>query len=82
MDLVSRGANDLGGISREKDFVNPDSPWEEIAVYEKSLMTRGVALIPRLPIYKQFYKKRWFSDQVGAVISTWVKRREFQYYLQ
>jgi 7,8-didemethyl-8-hydroxy-5-deazariboflavin synthase len=80
--LVLCGANDLGGISEENDFVNPNSPWEKIVVYEESLQTRGIHLIPRLPIYREFYKKGWCSDGVKAVLSGWVNRHEFQYYLR
>jgi FO synthase subunit 1 len=82
IQLVLYGANDLGGISGEKDFVNPNSPWEKIGVYEELLQTRGIALIPRLPIYREFYKKGWCSDGVRAELSGWVNRYEFQYYLQ
>jgi FO synthase subunit 1 len=82
VDLIFSGANDLGGISRERDFVNPKKPWEGIRVYEKELEIRGVSLIPRLPIYREFYKKGWYSDRVKEVLDGWVSRHEFQYYLQ
>jgi len=82
VDLIFLGANDLGGISGEQDFVNPENPWAGIGVYEKELLTRGVSLIPRLPIYREFYKKGWYSPRVKEVLAGWVNRHEFQYYLQ
>jgi FO synthase subunit 1 len=82
VDLIYLGANDMGGISGEPDFVNPRNPWEEIRVYEKKLHTRGVSLVPRLPIYREFYKKGWYSPRLKKVLARWVNRDEFQYYLQ
>lgn len=82
VDLIFSGVDDLGGISREPDFVNPKNPWEGITVYEKELHNRGVSLIPRLPIYREFYRKGWYSDGVKEVLAGWVNRHEFQYYLQ
>jgi FO synthase subunit 1 len=82
INLVFYGIDDLGGISGEQDFVNPNNPWEKIMVYEKNLQTQGISLIPRLPIYKEFYKKGWCSGEVEAVLSGWVNRYEFQYYRQ
>ena len=82
MDLISCGANDLGGISTEPDFVNPRNPWEGITAYATELHNRGLSLVPRLPIYREFYQKGWYADEVKEILSGWVNRREFQYYLQ
>ena len=82
VDLIFSGANDLGGISREQDFVNPKNPWEGITVYAKELHNRGVSLIPRLPIYREFYQKGWYAGGVKEILAGWVNRHEFQYYLQ
>jgi FO synthase subunit 1 len=82
IDLIPYGVNDLGGISGEQDFVNPKNPWEKVSAYSEKLQPRGVSLIPRLPIYRGFYKKGWYSNRVNEVLSGWVRRHEFQYYLQ
>jgi len=82
MDLISSGANDLGGISQEPDFVNPKNPWEGITVYATELHNRGVSLTPRLPIYREFYQKGWYADEIKEILAGWVNRHEFQYYLQ
>jgi len=82
IDLIPYGVSDLGGISGEQDFVNPKNPWEKVSVYLEKLRRRGVSLIPRLPIYRGFYRKGWYSNRVKEVLSGWVRRHEFQYYLQ
>ena len=82
MDLIFAGANDLEGISRDQDFVNPKNPWEAITVYAKELHNQGVSLIPRLPIHREFYQKGWYADGVKEILAGWVNRHEFQYYLQ
>jgi FO synthase subunit 1 len=66
-ELIELGASDLGGISeRTIDYINPESPWpreeelrRKIAPYE---------LRERLPIYPQFIKKGWYSDEIKPLI--------------
>jgi FO synthase subunit 1 len=66
-ELIELGASDLGGISeRTIDYINPEAPWpteeelrRNIAPYE---------LRERLPIYPQFIKKGWYSDELRPLI--------------
>ncbi|HUV02653.1 MAG TPA: 7,8-didemethyl-8-hydroxy-5-deazariboflavin synthase subunit CofG [Desulfobacteria bacterium] len=66
-ELIELGASDLGGISeRTIDYINPESPWpreeelrRKIAPYE---------LRERLPIYPQFIKQGWYSDELRPLI--------------
>jgi FO synthase subunit 1 len=82
LDLIFLGIDDLGGISTDGDLVNPRNPWEEVSLYKRELGKIGVTLVPRLPIYKEFYKKGWYSQTVKGVLEQWVKSDEFRYYLQ
>ncbi len=82
MDLISFGADDLGGISRDHDFVNPKNPWKETTVYAMELSKQGISLFPRLPIYREFYQKGWYADGIKKTLAQWVNCHEFQYYLR
>lgn len=81
-DLISFGADDLGGISSDQDFINPGNPWKDIMVYAMELSKQGISLMPRLPIYREFYQKGWYADGIKEILAGWVDRNEFQYYLQ
>jgi len=80
--LVLSGADDLGGISPENDFVNVQRPWEKPIAYEMKLKGVGLGLSPRLPIYRDFFQRGWYSPTVGEKLKQWVKRDEFRYYCQ
>jgi FO synthase subunit 1 len=54
LDCIEAGARDLGGIS-PKDEVNPDYPHIQEEELRNILESGGWKLIPRLPIYPQFY---------------------------
>ncbi len=82
IDLISFGADDLGGISADQDFVNPKNPWKEMAVYARELSKQSISLIPRLPIYPEFYRQGWYADGIKGALARWVERDEFRYYLQ
>jgi FO synthase subunit 1 len=66
-ELIELGASDLGGISeRTIDYINPEAPWpteeelrRNIAPYE---------LRERLPIYPQYIRKGWYSDELTPLI--------------
>jgi len=81
-ELILFGVDDLGGISGEIDYVNPRHPWESIAFYREHFSRGRSALIPRLPLYREYYRKAWFSQTVKPVLETWVQRHEFRYYCQ
>lgn len=77
---VHFGVHDLGGISPEKDFVNPGNPWKAPSAYRAELEPRGFSLWPRLPLYRKYYQKGWVPDAVRTTLDLWVKRHEFRYY--
>ncbi len=65
-ELVKCGASDLGGISPETiDYINPESPWPDIKELQAMINS---PLRERLPIYPQFVKKRWYSDEIAPLI--------------
>jgi 7,8-didemethyl-8-hydroxy-5-deazariboflavin synthase CofG subunit len=80
--LVLSGVDDLGGISGEIDYVNPQRPWESILFYQRHFPSGGFALVPRLPVYREYYQRTWFSQEVGPVLEAWIQRHEFRYYRQ
>jgi 7,8-didemethyl-8-hydroxy-5-deazariboflavin synthase CofG subunit len=81
-ELISLGADDLGGISADGDAVNPESPWSDLSFYRQELERVGVRLRPRLPVYPEFYRRGGYAEKVGAVLDRWVSCDEFQYYRQ
>lgn len=69
LSCLEAGARDLGGIS-PKDEVNPDYPHPRIQSLQETLARAGWKLVPRLPVYPQYYgwlgsklKKRLLSVQ-------------------
>ncbi|BAU66985.1 Radical SAM domain protein [Stanieria sp. NIES-3757] len=58
LECLDAGARDLGGIS-PKDEVNPDYPHLTAEYLQSVLETAGWELVPRLPIYPQYYS--WLS---------------------
>mgnify|MGYP002777006751 CR=1 FL=1 len=55
---LEAGATDLGGIN-PKDEVNPDYPHLPLSTLTKLLESAGWQLVPRLPVYPQYYD--WLS---------------------
>ncbi len=65
--LIELGASDLGGISKKtQDYINPESPWpgEE----ELRRIVAPFELRERLPIYPEFIKKGWYSEEIRPLI--------------
>ena len=58
---IEAGARDLGGIS-PKDEVNPDYPHLTAESLKAILEPMGWQLIPRLPVYPQYYD--WLSSEI------------------
>jgi len=81
-ELVLSGIDDLGGISGEIDYVNPQHPWGSIAFYQEHFPCGGFTLTPRLPLYRDYYRRAWFSGEVKPVLESWIQRHEFRYYSQ
>jgi 7,8-didemethyl-8-hydroxy-5-deazariboflavin synthase len=65
-ELVRCGASDLGGISPETiDYINPESPWPDIRKLQDMV---DIPLRERLPIYPQYVKKKWYSQEIAPLI--------------
>lgn len=62
--LVAAGARDFGGISPERDFINPDERWLAPAAYAGELAAAGYQLRPRLAVYPQFLNPEWLAPEV------------------
>jgi len=73
-DLLEIGFDDLGGIGFDEDLVNPGYPWPSIDSLKNKMKENGYVLKKRLPIYPEFIKKSWYSDEVGSVIGYWMKK--------
>lgn len=65
---LDAGARDLGGIV-PKDEVNPDYSHLDRQQLKETLAASGWKLVPRLPVYPQYYG--WLSDRLQASIKHW-----------
>ncbi|MEM7759964.1 MAG: 7,8-didemethyl-8-hydroxy-5-deazariboflavin synthase subunit CofG [Cyanobacteria bacterium P01_A01_bin.40] len=63
---LDAGATDLGGIS-PIDEVNPDYPHPTYESLSAILQPAGWSLVPRLPVYPQYYS--WLSSTLQKAIS-------------
>ncbi|MDJ0555013.1 MAG: 7,8-didemethyl-8-hydroxy-5-deazariboflavin synthase subunit CofG [Microcoleaceae cyanobacterium MO_207.B10] len=70
---LDAGVRDLGGISPH-DEVNPDYPHLDYQALVKILQPQGWQLIPRLPVYFQYYD--WLPKNLQNSVSKW--RRKLQ----
>ena len=70
LECIEAGARDLGGIV-PKDEVNPDYSHLDRPSLTKILASAGWQLVPRLPVYPQYYD--WLPPQLGAGIDRWIK---------
>jgi FO synthase len=61
--FLSAGVNDWGGISPlTLDYVNPEAPWPQIEVLERTCRGEGFALAPRLPVYGEYVERPGFLE--------------------
>jgi FO synthase subunit 1 len=65
LECLDAGARDLGGIS-PKDEVNPDYPHLTAEYLQFILEAAGWELVPRLPIYPQYYS--WLSPPLQKLV--------------
>lgn len=56
--------DDLGGISLERDEVNPERPWQPAAVYAEAVRAAGRELKARLPVYPRFINETWIDSSL------------------
>lgn len=65
--LIQCGAGDLGGISPTTiDWINPEANWPDLDRLKQ--MVRGITLRERLPIYPEYIRKGWYSEQLKDLI--------------
>ncbi len=63
-ELIKCGASDLGGISPETiDYINPECSWPNICELKTMADLRE-----RLPIYPQYIKRKWYSEEIAPLI--------------
>lgn len=71
--FILNGVSDLGGISPvTKDYVNPESSWPLEKLLKTHMEEMGLGAVERLPIYPEFIKKGWYSQEIGDLISRFV----------
>ncbi|MGF1479209.1 MAG: 7,8-didemethyl-8-hydroxy-5-deazariboflavin synthase subunit CofG [Cyanophyceae cyanobacterium] len=68
LDCIAAGAGDLGGIG-PKDEVNPDYPHHQYRSLATVLEKAGCQLVPRLPVYPQYYD--WLPSQLQSAVTQW-----------
>jgi FO synthase len=69
--LLDAGINDWGGVSPVTvDHVNPEAPWPEVERLRAATESRGLRLVPRLPIYPEYVAEldRWADPTVATAI--------------
>ncbi|MFW6357636.1 MAG: 7,8-didemethyl-8-hydroxy-5-deazariboflavin synthase subunit CofG [Chroococcales cyanobacterium] len=71
LDCLCAGARDLGGIS-PKDEVNPNYPHPTHSSLAEILDPAGWQLVPRLPVYPQYYD--WLPTSLHNYVTSWVNR--------
>lgn len=76
LECLDAGARDLGGIG-PKDEVNPDYPHPTAESLRGILEPAGWNLIPRLPVYPQYFS--WLSVDLQQKIKAHCDRYQIQY---
>ncbi|HEY9616017.1 MAG TPA: 7,8-didemethyl-8-hydroxy-5-deazariboflavin synthase subunit CofG [Microcoleaceae cyanobacterium] len=68
---IAAGARDLGGIG-VRDEVNPDYPHPIDLTLAKTLAQAGWQLLPRLPVYPQYFD--WLSSPLQQAVDRWQQK--------
>lgn len=71
LECIDAGARDLGGIV-PKDEVNPDYSHLDLPTLTKILSSEGWQLVPRLPVYPQYY--HWLPLPLQLKVNKWLDR--------
>jgi 7,8-didemethyl-8-hydroxy-5-deazariboflavin synthase len=75
-ELLKCGASDLGGISSETiDHINPESAWPSLVKLRKMA---GIPLRERLPIYPRYVRKKWYSDEIASLLTSFSDAEGFR----
>src|SRR2546423_2074470 len=63
--LLDAGIDDWGGVSPVTiDHVNPEAPWPEIERLRTATESRGLQLMPRLPVHPEWIDGAWIDPVV------------------
>jgi FO synthase len=65
--LLDAGIDDWGGVSPVTiDHVNPEAPWPDLERLSEVTRSRGLELVPRLPVYPEYLAERgrWLDPAV------------------
>jgi FO synthase len=63
--LLDAGIDDWGGVSPVTiDHVNPEAPWPALERLRGATESRGLELVPRLPVYPEWISGRWLDANV------------------
>ena len=63
--LLDAGIDDWGGVSPVTiDHVNPEAPWPELEALGAATRSRGLELVPRLPVYPEWLGGEWVDPRV------------------
>jgi FO synthase len=63
--LLDAGIDDWGGVSPVTiDHVNPEAPWPALERLRAATESRGLELVPRLPVYPEWISGRWLDPNV------------------
>jgi FO synthase len=69
--LLDAGIDDWGGVSPVTiDHVNPEAPWPDVELLRHACSSRGLELVPRLPLYPEHVADldRWADPAVAPAI--------------
>ena len=69
--LLDAGIDDWGGVSPvTSDHVNPEAPWPDVERLRDACRSRGLELVPRLPLYPEHVTEleRWADPAVAPAI--------------
>src|SRR5207244_11707216 len=67
--LLDAGIDDWGGVSPVTiDHVNPEAPWPDLERLRTATESRGLELVPRLPVYPEWISERWLDAKVLPVV--------------
>jgi FO synthase len=67
--LLDAGIDDWGGVSPVTiDHVNPEAPWPALERLHAATESRGLELVPRLPIYPEWISGRWLDANVLTLV--------------
>jgi FO synthase len=67
--LLDAGIDDWGGVSPVTiDHVNPEAPWPELDRLRSATESRGLELVPRLPVYPEWISGQWIDPGVMPAV--------------